>query len=41
MFYSEGATYDTCFNVGWGICFNFGMGSLPEKKPALAAVQMA
>lgn len=35
LFYSEGATYGSCLNVGLGVCFNFGMGSLPKKKPAM------
>lgn len=37
LFYSEGTTYDTCLKVGFGVCINFGMGSLPEKKPVVAA----
>lgn len=38
LFYSEGSTYGLCHRIGFGICFDIGMQSLPEKKPALVAM---
>lgn len=36
LFYSEGATLGICHSIGIGvICFDLGMQSLPEKKPAM------
>lgn len=36
LFYSEGTTLGICHRVGLGVfCFDLGMQSLPEGKPAI------
>lgn len=37
LFHSEGETFGICHSIGFGICFDLGMQSLPEKKPVVAA----
>ncbi len=35
LFYSEGSTLGICHRIGFVICFDIGMQSLPVKKPAV------